>query len=184
MQMPLQIAFRNMESSAAIEARVRERAKKLDQYHNRIMSCRVVVESPHRHRHQGKVFHVRIDLTVPQGEIVVNREPEENHAHEDVFVAIRDAFDAMQRRLQDYAHQQRGAVKTHEPTPRGRIARYFADDGYGFIATPDGREIYFHRNAVVGADFAELEVGTLVEFVEELGEQGPQASTVRLAAST
>jgi ribosomal subunit interface protein len=179
MQMPLQIAFRNMEPSAAIEARVRERAKKLDRYHDRIMSCRVVIESPHRHHHQGKVFHVRLDVTIPQGEIIVNREPEENHAHEDVFVAIRDAFDAMQRRLQDHLRQQRGAVKTHHPSPRGQIVRLFADDGYGFIATSEAREIYFHRNAVVDGAFADLEIGTPVEFVEEAGEQGPQASTVR-----
>ena len=176
---PVQITFRNMEPSAAVEDRVRERATRLDTYHDRIMRCRVVVESPHRHRHQGKVFHVRIDVTVPQGEIVVSQEPELDHAHEDVFVAIRDAFDAMQRRLQDHARQQRGAVKTHEPAPAGRIVRLFQDDGYGFIETADAREIYFHRNAVVDADFADLQVGARVEFIEEQGEQGPQASTVR-----
>jgi len=179
MQMPMQITFRNMEPSEAVKARVRERAEKLDRYHPRIMGCHVVVESPHRHHHQGKVFHVRIDVTVPQTEIVVNREPEEDHAHEDVFVAIRDAFDAMQRQLQDCAREQRGAVKAHAPAPRGRIARLFPDEGYGFIVTPDAREIYFHSNAVVDGTFAALEVGALVEFVEAQGDQGPQASTVR-----
>lgn len=109
MQIPLQITFRHMEPSAAVEARVRERVERLDRYYDRIMGCRVVVESPHRHHHQGKVFHVRVELTVPNGEIVVTREPETNHAHEDVFVAVRDAFDALQRRLQDHARQQRGA---------------------------------------------------------------------------
>lgn len=114
MQMPLQITFRNMEPSAAVEDRVRERAARLDQYYDRIMSCRVVIESPHRHHHQGKVFHVRIDLTLPQGgELIVNRESEQDHAHEDVFVAVRDAFDAMQRQVQDYARKQRGEVKSH-----------------------------------------------------------------------
>jgi ribosomal subunit interface protein len=182
MQLPLQIAFRNMESSPAVETRIRERVARLDHYYKHIMSCRVVVESPHRHRRQGKVFHIRLDVTVPQGELVVNREPEEDHAHEDVFVAIRDAFDAMQRRLQDYAREQRGAVKTHEPLPRGRIARLFPEEGYGFIITADGREVYFHCNALVDGDFADLEVGTPVEFIEELGEKGPQASTVRPCA--
>jgi ribosomal subunit interface protein len=114
MQTPLRITFRDMDPSAALEDHIRERAGKLDQYYERIMGCHVVVESPHRHRHQGKVFHIRIDLTVPQGELVVNREPEANHAHEDAFVAIRDAFDAMRRQLQDYARQQRGEVKKHE----------------------------------------------------------------------
>jgi ribosomal subunit interface protein len=182
MQLPLKITFRNMEPSAAVEDRVRERTKRLEQYYDRIMGCRVVVESPHRHRHQGKVFHVRIDLTLPQGELVVNREPEEDHAHEDVFVAIRDAFDAMRRRLQDYARHQRGEVKTHQALPRGRVARLAPDGSYGFIATPERREIYFHANSIVGATFAQLAVGSAVEFVEELGEQGPQASTVRLCS--
>ena len=117
MQMPLQITFRNMEPSAAVEERVRERMDRLDQYYDRIMSCRVVVEAPHRHHHQGKVFHVRLDLTLPQAELIVNREPEENRAHEDVFVAIRDAFDAMQRQVLDYVRKHRGDVKTHEPPP-------------------------------------------------------------------
>lgn len=179
MQTPLQITFRNMEPSAAVEARVRDRVEKLDRYYDRIMGCHVVVESPHRHHHQGKVFHVRIDLTVPRGEIVVKREAEDGHAHEDVFVAVRDAFDAMQRQLQDYARQQRGAVKAHEASPRGRVVRLFPDEGYGFIETPDAREIYFHRNTVVSGDFTRLEVGSPVEFVEEAGEKGPQASTVR-----
>lgn len=179
MQLPLQITFRHMEPSAAVETRLRARVARLERYYDRIMSCRVVVESPHRHRHQGQVFHVRIDVTVPEGEIVVNREPEENHAHEDVFVAIRDAFDAMQRRLQDYAREQRGAVKAHEPPPAGKIAQLFRKDGHGFIETSDGREIYFHGNAVVGGDFSDLDIGTRVEFVEEQGEKGPQASTVR-----
>ena len=180
MQMPLQITFLHMEPSAAMESRIRERVAKLEHYYDRIMGCRVVVEAPHRHHHQGKIFHVRIDLTVPHGEIVVNREAGEDHAHEDVFVALRDAFDAMQRQLQDHARQQRGAVKVHEAPPSGRIARIFREQGYGFIETVDAREVYFHRHAMVNGDFAKLEVGTHVDFVEEAGEQGPQASTVRL----
>lgn len=179
MQTPIQIAFHNIEPSPAIKARVTERAKKLDHYHDRIITCRVTIDSPHRHHHHGKFFHVRIDVTVPQGEIVVNREPEKNHAHEDVFVAIRDAFDAMQRQLQDRLREQRGDVKTHETSPRGYVARLFLDDRYGFITTPDEREIYFHCNAVVNGDFTRLKVGDVVEFVEQVGVEGPQASTVR-----
>ena len=77
------------------------------------MSCRVVVEIPHKHKHKGDIFHVKIDITVPQGEVVVSKEPGQNQAHEDVYVAIRDAFDAVRRRLEDYARKQRGDVKTH-----------------------------------------------------------------------
>lgn len=180
MQLPLQISFRGMERSEAIETRIRERAAELDQYYDRITSCRVVVESPHRRHHQGKLYHVRIDLTVPGAELVVTREPAEHHAHEDVYVAIRDAFDAAQRRLADHRRRQRGDVKLHEGAPPARVARLFPQEDYGFIVTSDGRDIYFHRNSVLNDAFDRLEVGSEVQFAEEEGDKGPQASTVRL----
>lgn len=182
MQLPLQISFRDMQPSVAIEDKIRERAARLDRYYERIMGCRVVVEAPHRRHHQGKLYHVRIDLTVPQGELVVSREPVENHAHEDVYVAIRDAFDAAQRRLADYARRQRGDVKTREAPPTVRISKLFPAEGYGFILTEDGREVYFHKNSVLNESFDRLEVGCEVQYVEEQGEKGPQASTVRLVS--
>jgi ribosomal subunit interface protein len=182
MQMPLQISFRDMEPSAAVETKIRERAAKLDRYYDRIMGCRVVVEAPHRRHHQGKLYHVRVDLTVPQGELVVSREPVDRHTHEDVYVAIRDAFDAAQRRLADYARRQRGDIKIHEEAAVSRVSKLFPDEGYGFIETPEGHEIYFHQNSVLNGGFARLEVGDEVQFVEEQGEKGPQASTVRLVA--
>jgi ribosomal subunit interface protein len=111
MQVPLQITFRDMEPSAAVEAKIREKAAKLDRYYPRIMGCRVLIEAPHRHHHQGKLYHVRIDLTVPGGEILVTHESSANHPHEDVYVAIRDAFDAGRRRLMDHARHQRSDVK-------------------------------------------------------------------------
>ncbi|MGD2128453.1 MAG: HPF/RaiA family ribosome-associated protein [Lysobacterales bacterium] len=115
---PIQIVFHNLEPSPAIEAAIRERAEKLDRYCDGIMSCRVVVESPHKHQRHGKLYTVRIDVTVPNEELVVTRDPGEDHAHEDVYVSIRDAFDAMRRRLEDYARQRRGQVKRHSmPQP-------------------------------------------------------------------
>jgi cold shock CspA family protein len=180
MQIPLQITFRGMSPSVAVEAKIRERAAKLDRYYGRIMGCRVIVETPHRHHHQGKLFHVRVDLTVPGGELLVRREPARHHAYEDVFVAVRDAFDAIQRQLEDYVRRQRGQVKTHEEQPSGRIVRLFPAEGYGFIETADGREVYFHRNSVLDAAFERLAVGEAVAFVEEAGDKGPQASTVHV----
>jgi len=107
MQVPLRVTFRNMEPSAAIEARLQERVDRLEHFYDRITSCHVVVEAPHRHHHQGKLFHVRIDLAVPGGELIVNREPATDHSHEDVYVCIRDAFDAMQRQLEDFIRRHR-----------------------------------------------------------------------------
>ena len=113
MQIPVQITFRGMDPSPAIEERVRERAAKLERYFDRITSCRVNVEAPHLHQHKGKLFHVRVDITVPGVELVVNRNPADNHAHEDVYVAIRDAFRAAERQLDDHAKKKKGRVKNH-----------------------------------------------------------------------
>lgn len=178
MKLPLQVVFRNMEPSAAIETAVRERADKLDRFYEHIMSCRVVIELHHRHHHQGNIYHVRVDVKVPEAEIVASREPAEHHAHEDVYVAIRDAFNAVRRRLEDYIRRRRGAVKTHEAPPHGRVVELYPD--HGRIETPDGRLVYFHKNSMVGGDFDHLDVGTEVRFVEEPGELGPQASTVHV----
>jgi ribosomal subunit interface protein len=109
MQIPLQITIRDIEQSEALGAHIRTKAKKLDEFFNHIMSCRVVVEMPHKHQQQGKQFSVRIDIGVAGGEIVVNRD----HA-EDVYVALRDAFDAAKRQVQEYARKLRGDVKKHE----------------------------------------------------------------------
>jgi ribosomal subunit interface protein len=183
MQLPLQISFRDIPPSAAVEAKIRERADKLERYYDHIMGCRVVVEAPHGRHHQGKLFHVRIDLTVPGSELVVSREPTQHHAHEDVFVAVRDAFDAAQRQLADYARRQRGATKAHEEAALARVCRLFPEEGYGFIATPDGTEVYFHRNSVLEAPFDSLKIGSTVRIAVTEGDKGPQASTVHVIRS-
>lgn len=108
MQIPLQITLKDMPQSDAVESRIREKADKLSRFHDKIISCRVVVESPQRHRHQGKLYSVHIDLSVPGAELVANRAQDE-----DVYVAIRDAFDAIIRQLEDFSRRQRGDVKSH-----------------------------------------------------------------------
>lgn len=180
MQIPLQITFKNLDHSDAIEAELREKAVYLERFASDIMSCRVVVEAPHKHHHKGNIYHVSIDITLPGEEIVANRRPDEHQAHEDVFVAIRDAFDNARRQLEDYVRKQRGKVKTHETLPHGIIKELFLTMDYGVIDTSDGREVYFHRNSVIDADFDKLEVGKRVHFNEEMGEKGPQASTVHV----
>jgi ribosome-associated translation inhibitor RaiA len=137
MILPLQISFRNMKPSEAVEARVREEVAKLETFYKGIMHCRVVVELPHRHHKSGELYHVRIDMTVPGAELIVKREPslqtslrqvdaekqvksyEAHAAHKDVFVVIRDAFKEARRQLQDYARRVRGQTKTHVSQPSG-----------------------------------------------------------------
>jgi ribosomal subunit interface protein len=180
MQSPLQITFRHMEHSPALEARIRQRAEELEQFFDRIIACRVVVESSSRRHQQGNVFEVHIDLTVPGAEIVVGRDSGANHAHEDAHVAVRDAFDSVRRRLEDHARDHRGAVKLHAVPDHGRVARLLPDRDCGFIVTAAGEEIYFHRNSVAGGAFDKLEIGAEVRFVAQSSEsaEGEQASTV------
>lgn len=176
MRLPLQVTFRNIPSSEAIEAHINEKATKLDRFYDRIMSCRVVVESTQRRQHQGKLYGVRIDMTVPRKELAVTREE-----NEDIYVAIRDAFDTASRRLEEHARRERGDVKSHHEPLGGRIIRIFQDEHYGFIQTPDEREIYFHRNSILNEEFGRLKVGAEVTFVEEQGKEGPQAARVAVS---
>lgn len=180
MQLPLQITFRHMAPSPAVEAHIRERADALHRFFRKIMACRVVVEASAHRQHQGNLYHVRVDLTVPGREIVVRRDPPEHHAHEDVLVAVRDTFDAVRRQLEDYARTVRGDVKAHETPSHGRVTRLFKAEGYGFIQSSEGEEIYMHRDAVAGGAFEALAEGDEVRYVvhEGEGEKGPQASTV------
>ncbi len=175
MKIPLQVTFRNIPHSEAIETNINEKAKKLDRFFDSIMGCRVAVEETQRRRHQGKLYSVRVDITVPGKELAVTREE-----NEDVYVAIRDAFDSAIRRLEEHARRLHGNVKTHETQPTGRIIRIFPDESYGFIKTHDNREIYFHRNSVVNEDFSKLKFGTEVTFIEEQGTEGPQAARVAI----
>ena len=180
MQIPLQVTFRNLDRSPALETNVREHAEKLDKYYDRIMSCRVVIEEQHKHHQHGNHYHVSVDVTVPKAELVASREPDPHHAYTDVYVAIRDAFDTMRRQLEDYARKHDQRLKVHAPPPHGRIVELNPAEDYGRIETLDGRLVYFHRNSVLDADFDGLSIGAEVRFDEEAGERGPQASTVHV----
>jgi cold shock CspA family protein/ribosome-associated translation inhibitor RaiA len=186
MQIPLKIAFEGgLTSSDALTARIEREAAKLERFSDRITACRVVIRGRSGRHHQGELFDVRIHIVMPGHEdVVVDRNPPADHAHEDPYVAIRDAFNAARRRLQDHERRAAGQVKSKEPAPHGWIDRISREDGFGFIRTADGRELYFHRNALLHGDFDRLEPGAGVRFSEEEGEKGPQASTVHLLGKT
>jgi cold shock CspA family protein len=179
MQLPLQITFHNLDRSTAIEDLVREKASKLERFAHEIMHCQVMVLVPHRHHVNGNHYQVRIDITVPGDEIVVNREPPLHTDAKELQVALRDAFDAARRQLEDYLRRRKHLVKTHEPMPHAEVSRLVPEEDHGFLRTPDGREIYFHRNSVLNGGFDRLTLGTEVTFVQQDGDKGPQASTVR-----
>ena len=116
MQVPLQIRFKNLEPSEAVEARVRKHVDKLERYFNEIISCRVTLDAAHKHHQQGNIFQVTVDVRLPGGENVASRHPDDQHAHEDAYVALRDAFEAVRRQLKHHRDTRRGRVKTHRPT--------------------------------------------------------------------
>src|SRR4249920_598435 len=160
MQKPLQITIHGMEHSAALDAHIREKAAKLEEFYPRMIGCHVTVEQAHRHHQQGTQFEVHIDVHVPgRGEVVVNRQ----HA-EDVYVALRDAFDAAKRQLEEHIRLRRGDTKVHPIPGHGHVKRVLRDEGYGFIETADGRELYFARDNVVDPSFEDLTTGTEVQF--------------------
>ena len=176
MSLPLEITLRDIPHSEAVETRIREKAEKLTRFNDRIMSCHVTVESPQRHKHQGKLYSVHVDIRLPAGvEVVVTRVQDE-----DVFVAIRDAFAVATRRIEEHSRKLRGEVKAHDVPHHARVTKLFPAQGYGFIQTPDGREVYFHRNSVNSPTFEDLEIGSEVFYTEEEGNEGPQARSLTM----
>lgn len=182
MHHPLRITFQGMEPSEALEARIHENARRLEQFFDEITSCHVVVERPPAHSHKGSPFEVRIHIEVPGTHLDVTREPGRKPRHEDAVVAVRDAFDRAVRILEDYARKRRGKVKRHATPPHGRVIRMFPGQDSGFLESTDGLEVYFHRNAVLENGYEALEVGDEIRFAlaPDPGEHGPQASTVRV----
>lgn len=173
MQAPLKISTHRIALSPAMEEMVRERSEWLERFYPRLTHCEVVVNGYSGHHRTGGPVAVRIHLGVPGDELTVDRQESES-----VDLALREAFDAARRRLQDYLRIQRGAVKAHEPQPEGKVIRLFPDDGYGFLRSPDGREVYFHAHSVLAPGFATLQVGSEVRYTEEQGDEGPQASSL------
>lgn len=171
--LPVQITIRDIDASPAIESIIRKRVERLQKFYDRISSCRVVVELPQKHKHQGKLYNVRIDLTVPKKELVVTRKE-----NQDVYIAIRDAFTAIERQLEEHARKRHGRIKTHDEVMHGYIARIMPADGYGFIEGTDGNEYYFSTTNVNHNDFNRLIIGVAVEFIAVQQNDGWQAHRV------
>lgn len=180
MQMPIQITFRNVAPSPAVEEAIRDRATRLERFAHRITGWHVMIQALNDNHHKGRLYRCTVHIHVPGREIVVGHDGPLDHAHEDVYVTIRQAFDAARRQLEDYVRKIRDDVKSHEEQVHGTIAKLAHDDGYGFIELDDGQEIYFHQNSVLDGRFDTLKKGARVRVViaEGEGEKGPQASTV------
>lgn len=167
------IVMRDMPHSDALEEHIRKKAEKLTQHYRRINSCHVAIDIPQKHKRNGKLFQIRIDLTVPGSEIVVNHK-----LNEDVYVAIRDAFAAVIRKLDSYVCKRRGDVKCHDSANYGYVSKLFPQENYGFIQGIDGNEFYFSMTNVTHPSFEQLEIGDMVQFLGITSGEGFQAHRV------
>ena len=173
-----------MDPSEALKARIHQKIARIDERYPGVVRCDVVVEAAHHHQKKGRLYSVRIDVSMPKGELVVSHHPgKDPKKHEKVYASMNDAFQAIEKQLEKFLDLMRADIKSHDPHTRsGVVSNLFVKEGYGFLSTNDGREIYFHRNAVQNDRFSEMEIGSRARFVLAKGEgrNGPQASVVRL----
>ncbi|MBH8576544.1 HPF/RaiA family ribosome-associated protein [Nostocaceae cyanobacterium CENA369] len=185
MKVPPEITYRNVEKTDAIDTLVNEKIAKLEQVCSYISSCHIAIEKINDRPRSGSPYRVRIDITVPPGhELVGESNPTEDTQYEPLNAVIRDAFNAARQQLVKLTQRQHESDKSvsreidRETT--ALVTKLFRDRGYGFLKTLDGQEIYFHSNSVLHDDFERLEVGTGVHFFLGQGEEGPQASTIKI----
>lgn len=175
MQQPLQITFRDIDHSEAVEARIREKIAKLDTFYNHITACKVVVEQVQKHQHQGKLHNISIYMSVPGKELTVSHHPDEN-----LYLAIQGAMDSLREQLDAYRKHLYGDTKNHGERLPGTIARLMEDEGYGFITDSEKNEYYFNLTHLVDAKFHQLRIGNHVRFMPAVGNEGLQARRISL----
>lgn len=182
MQIPLEITFRDVRKTEALEKLILAKVAKLEKICDYMVSCRIAVDIPQRHQQTGNPFRVRIDIRVPQGhELVIKRESSQGKVNGTLPQTLREAFSAAGRQLKELVKKQRDEIKTHPVQEEvALVSSILREEGYGFLRTVDGRDIYFHRNSVLNDGFGRLQLGTGVRFVEEAGIKGPQATTLQI----
>lgn len=174
MQVPLQITMRNLDHSEAVDERIRTKAEKLNQFSDHIISCEIVVEQSQAHRQNGTLYNIRINLLMPRKKQLVVT----NNEQENLYLAIREAFDDMSRQVEDAARKMKGDVKHHPPRLHGKIARLFDDGEFGFIESHNGDEYYFNSDCLHNHTFDYLKIGMPVQFIEKMGDDGMRACRV------
>ncbi|EKD77671.1 MAG: ribosomal subunit interface protein domain/'cold-shock' DNA-binding protein [uncultured bacterium] len=173
MQVPVQITFRDFPHSDAVNTHLHEKIDHLQKFCHNIVACHVVLELSSKNRHQGNLHNTRITLTVPGKELVST-----HNENEDLYLSIRNAFDDMTRQLEE--HTRLTNANHHQSLMYGKIVRLFNGDGFGFIESEDGTEFYFNASHVQHPDFHKLSVGMPVHFIQEAGQDGPQAHRVKV----
>jgi len=180
METPAQIEFEGFQASPELQAAIEKHITELESRFGRVTAGRVVVKGPGDHHQSGGQYQVSVRLALPDGrEVNIGRTPKQDERYADLTFAVDNAFRRARRRLQDQARLMRGQTKQHENQPIGTVVRIDASGEFGFLEGADGQEIYFNRNSILG-DASKIEPGTRVSYVEEMGEKGPQASTIKV----
>lgn len=166
MQIPLELAFHEIDPSEFVESHIRDRVERLETFHDRITSCRVIVEAPHRDKRRVKQFRVRINTRVPGAELVAESKPTEDDddGQNDLYFAIDDAFDSLERQLKKLGEKLRANRQQRPQATKGVIASLNHEDNRGMIEAMDGRELSFTNEDVHNAELASLSEGDTVEF--------------------
>ncbi len=185
MERPLQIAFKNLESSTSLEAQIRERIERLERFHPNITGARVVVEIPHRSSEGAKPpLGIAVEIDIPgRGPVIAKGEEERRQVNGDHTPIINRVFEAAERQLEQISAIRKGEVKHHESAgDTGVVVRIFADQDYGFIEVKDSPDLYFSRDVCGNGTFGEIKVGSIVHVTRSQAEgpMGPQASSVKL----
>jgi cold shock CspA family protein/ribosome-associated translation inhibitor RaiA len=181
METRLHLETHGINLSSHVQDMIGAHLRKLESRFGRITACRVAIRAPGAHHQMGEPYSVSIKVALPGnrevnvGRISHNRDPRQSN----IAFAVNDAFRRANRQLRRQAQKLNGDVKQHVG-PEGRIASVDTRKSCGFLTTVDGREIYFHAHSVLGGKFDQLAVGDRVAYHEETGENGPQASTVRV----
>ena len=182
MQVPIEISFGTTRANDTTRSLIEQEAVKLERVCDHISSCRVALDEQPEPQRARNPYRVRVELHVPpRHTLVAESRPRDSGVHDPLPMVIRATFKSLNTQLKKLVDRQHGHVKAQfDQEHLAMVSRLFPDDGYGFIKTAEGRDIYFHRNAVLHHDFDRLTIGTAVRFAEKPGDDGPQASTVQV----
>jgi len=181
MQTPVQIELEGIRKTPELQTAIDKHIVELEKRFGRVTVCRIVVKGPADRHQTGGQHEVSIRLALPDGrEVNVGRTPKQDERYADLTFAIDNAFKRARRRLQDQARLMRGQTKTHDSRPIGTVVRIDPSGEFGFLESTDGHEVYFNCNSVLDDGASSIAPGVRVSYVEEIGEKGAQASTVKV----
>jgi cold shock CspA family protein/ribosome-associated translation inhibitor RaiA len=181
MQSPANITFRHMQASPEVRQDIETRIADLEKFHHHVVSCNVVVTGPSNRHEHGQEFHVQLTVQVPGEDIAVSDSLGQSEATQDLNLLLHSVFEVADRKLREQARMMGGReVKHHAEILHGKIDRIFEGEGYGFIKSDDGNDVYFEEDNLTNSSWEKLRVDMKVRFREGDGDKGPYAMNVHV----